>query len=530
VIRTEEAGRIQFRTLGGHAFRIALLFLALYVITAGHTVTLAHDDAAEFQTVGAAGGVPHQPYPLWCILARAISLLPLGEPAWRVTLLSIFFGAAAVGLLFLLLYELTRDHIASAVASVAFGLTFSFWQNAVVAEIYSLTACLIVITLYCWMRWQRTGSWSVWICFVTSLGFLLSFHQLNMAIIPALCLLLVRQRERVKAMLSGQRLALSLLVFLAPFTLYFYTYLVDRGDLPMNWYRNFGGYLYASQGFDVERFTGFFERMRFQMFVGRLGPLFPPFEELVSRFLLWIRHVGAFEFPIVGSLVIALGFLRLWKRETHMASFWTLYAAPSLLFALIVAGGVTRHEYSIPVLVIFAVFLAAGFSCTRGALHNHDTARRIVTLIIGFLIVALPVTRLSISSPIRAIRDMRAQEQGYRADMLFWHLTASNSDGRLLAEQVSQSVPPNSLVIAPWREANVLFYQKYVKGDFEDVDLSYVMPNDTLMAQLIARTNRDQVFFTNVLPSVYGFETVESFRVEPAHTLYRIHMGTTDGE
>jgi hypothetical protein len=300
-----------------------------------------------------------------------------------------------------------------------------------------------------------------------------------MAIIPALCLLLVRQRERVKAMLSGQRLALSLLVFLAPFTLYFYTYLVDRGDLPMNWYRNFGGYLYASQGFDVERFTGFFERMRFQMFVGRLGPLFPPFEELVSRFLLWIRHVGAFEFPIVGSLVIALGFLRLWKRETHMASFWTLYAAPSLLLALI---------------------------------------------------VALPVTRLSISSPIRAIRDMRAQEQGYRADMLFWHLTASNSDGRLLAEQVSQSVPPNSLVIAPWREANVLFYQKYVKGDFEDVDLSYVMPNDTLMAQLIARTNRDRVFFTNVLPSVYGFETVESFRVDPAHTLYRIHMGTTDGE
>jgi len=47
------------------AIGLAVAFTLIYGLSASHTVILDDLDAAEFQTVGAAGGIPHQPYPLW---------------------------------------------------------------------------------------------------------------------------------------------------------------------------------------------------------------------------------------------------------------------------------------------------------------------------------------------------------------------------------------------------------------------------------------------------------------------------------
>ncbi|MCA9678825.1 MAG: DUF2723 domain-containing protein, partial [Myxococcales bacterium] len=54
-------------------------------------------DAGELGTAGVGLGVPHASgYPLWCVLAKVASLLPLGELAWRIHLLSALTGALAV--------------------------------------------------------------------------------------------------------------------------------------------------------------------------------------------------------------------------------------------------------------------------------------------------------------------------------------------------------------------------------------------------------------------------------------------------
>src|SRR3990172_1746314 len=73
--------------------------LALYVRTAAPSVLGA--DSGEFQFVPPVLGIAHPPgYALYTLLGKLFSLLPLGEIAYRVNLMSGFFGAWAVGLVY----------------------------------------------------------------------------------------------------------------------------------------------------------------------------------------------------------------------------------------------------------------------------------------------------------------------------------------------------------------------------------------------------------------------------------------------
>ncbi len=76
----------------------ALLGVGFFVL---YWRTLAPDvvghDAGEFQFVPAIFGIPHGTgYPLYLLVGKAWSWLPLGSVAWRMNLLSALFGAGAV--------------------------------------------------------------------------------------------------------------------------------------------------------------------------------------------------------------------------------------------------------------------------------------------------------------------------------------------------------------------------------------------------------------------------------------------------
>src|SRR5215207_7572765 len=65
--------------------------LVTYLLTLSPTVNFL--DSGELITVGATGGIAHPPgYPLYTILGSAFIHLPLGDPAWRLNMLSALFG------------------------------------------------------------------------------------------------------------------------------------------------------------------------------------------------------------------------------------------------------------------------------------------------------------------------------------------------------------------------------------------------------------------------------------------------------
>src|SRR5215211_9183630 len=84
-------------------------FLALYVRTAAPSVLSG--DSAEFQLAAPLLGVPHPTtYPLYVLLGKLATLLiPLGDLAWRVTLVSAGCAALAVALFYAVLRRLTAS-------------------------------------------------------------------------------------------------------------------------------------------------------------------------------------------------------------------------------------------------------------------------------------------------------------------------------------------------------------------------------------------------------------------------------------
>src|SRR4051812_32380966 len=125
-----------------------LLFLALYVRTSAPSVLSG--DSAEFQMAAPLLGVPHPTtYPLYVLLGKLATLMiPFGDLAWRVTIVSAVYAALAVALFFGIARRLIASTPAALVGALALGLAPGLWNAAPMAEVYALMMSLLVALLY----------------------------------------------------------------------------------------------------------------------------------------------------------------------------------------------------------------------------------------------------------------------------------------------------------------------------------------------------------------------------------------------
>lgn len=86
-------------------------------------------------------------HPLYIVLAKGMTWLPVGNFAYRVNLFSAACGALALGLCAALLWRLTTSLLAAAVGTIALGVSHTFWLHAVIAEEYDLYVLLLLAEL-----------------------------------------------------------------------------------------------------------------------------------------------------------------------------------------------------------------------------------------------------------------------------------------------------------------------------------------------------------------------------------------------
>ncbi len=95
-------------------------------------------------------------HPLHHYLGRLLVALPLGDPLYKLNLLSALSGAFGVGALAALLMLLTGRAVVAVAAAGSLALAFSYWQMSVVTETYTLAAALMVIEWLCLWQFVRT--------------------------------------------------------------------------------------------------------------------------------------------------------------------------------------------------------------------------------------------------------------------------------------------------------------------------------------------------------------------------------------
>ena len=219
----------------------ALGLLALYLATLSPTIHSG--DAPELATAGATFGIPHPPgYALYCLVANLwCRILPLGEVAWRINLLSALSAAGAALLLSRTLIRLGAGWMAAAFAALSLGFGATFWSQALISEVYAFDLLLAAAAFFAAVRARQERDFASTLVAAACLGLWLCHRTVNVLYAPVV-LLLAWPAIQVHARTAKGALALAAglagpLVFLLYLPLAATAEpLLDTGD-PESWQR-----------------------------------------------------------------------------------------------------------------------------------------------------------------------------------------------------------------------------------------------------------------------------------------------------
>jgi Protein O-mannosyl-transferase TMEM260-like len=202
------------------ALGIFAFAFTVYNATLASGLTFVSLDGNEAATVPYRLGLMHSPgYPFYTWLGKLFTLLPAGDVAHCMNLMSAVSAAGACVFLYGIVVLLARSRLAALFAALLFAFSPVLWSQAVIAEVYAPNAFMLALAIFLFVAWgerlrRHLGRkehdanssrlfWSACLVFGLSLG----THLSNLALIPGLVLYVLFLR-RVNA-LGPRQLAIG---------------------------------------------------------------------------------------------------------------------------------------------------------------------------------------------------------------------------------------------------------------------------------------------------------------------------------
>src|SRR2546426_9704342 len=184
------------RRVQGAAWVAALAALWAYALTLSPTVAWINfgEDSGDLLAAAATLGIPHPTgYPLFVLLGRLATFLPLGAIAFRINLVAALAGAASVYFLVRLAVALApggaRDRgsaFCAAACALLYASSRGAWSQSVLAEVYTLNAAFLAAILWLLVEAQRERDPRKLLLAGYLFGLGLTNHLLLLAVAPAL--------------------------------------------------------------------------------------------------------------------------------------------------------------------------------------------------------------------------------------------------------------------------------------------------------------------------------------------------------
>lgn len=113
-------------------------------------------DTASFQAIGGSPFItPRDGYPLYFAVGSVALRLTEGDPGRALNLVSAVAGAIATGVIVLVAAELSGSIGAGVAVALLFAGSYTFWSQAVIAEVYTLHIVFLSTTLLLLLAWER---------------------------------------------------------------------------------------------------------------------------------------------------------------------------------------------------------------------------------------------------------------------------------------------------------------------------------------------------------------------------------------
>ncbi len=429
--------------------------LVVYVLTAAPTVF--GWDSAEYATVAYKLGVPHATgYPLYVLIGKLATYLPFGDVGYRLNLMSAFFAAGTVTVVYLLAFFITHRRILSVAVAGFLAFSYYFWSSAVVTEVYSLHALLNASTIYLLLRWNREGNDRLLYGGIFIWGLSFGNHMTTVLLGPAIAFLIGMGLwdRRVKR----QHLLPLAACFVIPLAVYVYLplrYLADAVPYVMSYYTAEGDLVRVNTT-TIEGMWSVLTARQFEyLFRAYQGPGY--LEQLKQLMFLTVYA----NFLGVGLVLGMLGLLRNYIADKQRLIFLGLIFSANLLF-FADYGALDKQFMAVTSLVVWAVWIADGAYYILNTIENLSpdqwlgrfrsiAGQRVQQIRWEMFAVLLPLAALWVNFSYADLSSFTHVRDTY--------------------PRIMESFGPNALVFAWWADLAPMQYYQQVENLRPDVQL-----------------------------------------------------------
>ena len=410
-----------------------VLTLSLYVHTLAPTILPA--DAGEFQFVAHVLGIAHPPgYPLYTLLTKCFTLLPLGDIAYRVNLFAAVTSALTLVVLCRAVRRITGSGITGWIAAAGLGAATTIWTQSTTANIRSLTALFVVLQLDTLLAYAQSKDCKHLTAFALSFGLGITHHGSLALLLPVYAAFLLTTDP--KLLPQPKTLLKPSLAFFGSFLVWLYLPLRSLMGPPFD-------------PTPIRSLSGFLDHVLARGFGGDMFYFTAPSVLLARLRVVW--NILMLEFGPVLLLLAAVGAAFMFGRHRRLLLLCGGVFAVNALTAATYRAPQTV-EYMIPAYVALAAIWAYG----AWSLGESFRAHRLASVVLAGAL-CVPMLTLCRNYPS------------------FAQLSEDRS-ARQYAETVLTQAPQNAVVLSNWHYATPLWYLQYVEHMRPDVDVLYVYP------------------------------------------------------
>ncbi|MFL5712030.1 MAG: protein O-mannosyl-transferase family [Chloroflexota bacterium] len=409
----------------------SLLAFAVYVRTVLPGVSVG--DWAEAEMIPARLGVMHPTgYPLYTLLMKAFTTIPLGSFAWRANVFSGVSAAVAVGVAVLIMIRLHVRPVIAAAAALCLAFTGTLWQEATFSEMNALHLVFVALLLHRALVWRDERRDRDLLIGALLAGLCVSNHGLAITVVPIVMVFVLvdARREIAEFPWILVQAAGAFTIGLLP-----YLYIPFRAMLGPD-------AVYGS----LTTWNGFFNLISGAQFRGDMhflsldsvraawAAMPHVIDHLISTSNVIFLALGLFGIVLLvvrdrwfGLLLIVLGVINVYFYANYLGDLFHYLLATWLILAIGLAISLDR-----------GVSLLVGVAGTRAS-------------VVQFAALALPVLLLTSN----------------------WttHDQSANREAEEMADQVFAALPQDAVLITYWDVLTTLSYKHCMEGVRPDVSL-----------------------------------------------------------
>jgi hypothetical protein len=319
-----------------------LIPLIMYLLTLEHKVVGGDTTWYAIQLPEMQVMVPTG-YPTFSLIGKLMSMIPVGDLAYRLNLISAIFGSLTVLFLFLAVNKLTKNEIISLAGSLSFAFVLTFWSLSVRLEFDTLNSFFITLIIFTAFLFNESKLRRHLYFYFFCLGLSLTNHPIALFVMPAFLLYIIIINPRIFK--SFKVISLSILFFILPLLLYAYIPIRSlQGYGTANTLKEFLYYI-TGRTTTGKTFGGSFGNNSIQVVL-----------QVFKDFILIIYK----NFGIIFIIVAIVGFIYLIKKNWKFA-ISSLFV-PILSMAIVSQYlGWSPENYTIDSMIIISFYISFGF-------------------------------------------------------------------------------------------------------------------------------------------------------------------------